>query len=140
MEKHFKTEDDLRTRFKEYVSYATANEEFMCFAGFAWFCGVGKDAIYQQSGIYPNAYKEIKAKLEQEAFQTPVIKDGLKAFLLKNAFGYKDKIEVKATIDVNMISRIGELSDEELLKLVEQLEGNSLIDDENIDDEDEQDD
>lgn len=91
--------DAFWNTFSEYVNYCKINERVPNVAGFVVYADINRDTYYAQKCIYPDTFKKINELLEDEAINTPYLKDAFKIFYMKNKFEWKDKQEIEAKTD-----------------------------------------
>ena len=88
----FKTQEEFKEQFIQYINECKHNQELANIAGFCVFCDMHRDTFYEQNKFYPDTLKRRQDILENATINAK-INDTFKIFYLKNKFGYKDKQE-----------------------------------------------
>ncbi len=107
----FKKPEDLMNKFDEYLAYTKEHDELPNVAGFVVFADIGRATFYEYEDKYPDTYKKIMAKLENNTINNRSVSDTFKIFYMKNKFGYRDKVE--------QVNKNVEISYEDYIKKVE---------------------
>lgn len=109
----FKSENEFKHKFIEYIGFCNSKERLPNIAGFCVYCDINRDTFYAQQDYYSDTFKKINDMLEDEALNNKYINDTLKIFYMKNKCGYKDRQEIdntttnKVTI-VNSLPKVDE--------------------------------
>lgn len=108
----FKTEDDFKNKFIEYLTSCEERKRFPNIAGFCAYCWITRDTFYMQKEYYSDTYNKVRDMLEDEVLQDNSYRMQL---YLKNTFGYTDKQVVEST-NVNLNHEMTEEEADEILK------------------------
>ena len=108
MQRAFKTEDEFKNKFVEYIDYCNSKERLPNVAGFCVYCDINRDTFYAQQEYYSDTFKKLNDMLEDEALNNKYTNDTLKIFYMKNKCGYKDRQEIDNT-STNRITIVNSL-------------------------------
>lgn len=103
----FKDGQEFLEKFQQYITHCKKSKRFPNVAGFCAYLLITRDTFYAQQEYYSDTYRIVNDILEDEVLQDNTYRAQL---YLKNKFGYADKTETKAKVD---------LTYEEALKKVE---------------------
>lgn len=102
----FKTEEDFKQAFLDYLSLCEADKKLPNIAGFCRHRWITRETYYKQKEYYSDTFKKIELALEDAALNTDIA-PAVKIFYLKNKFSsdYKDKQEVEHSggLDVSVV-------------------------------------
>lgn len=109
----FKNEQEYLDKYYDYLDDCELKERCANIAGFCWFSGISRSTFHEQSKSFPAVYELITESLENEAVNYDRTQMGI--FILKNKFGYRDKIETEnVNTNTNMQIDVSKLTDEQL--------------------------
>lgn len=94
----FETEKDFQDKFDNYIQYCIDKERFANIAGFCVYCDMHRDTFYEQDKIYPDTFKKVQSALEDTTLNDKNTTRSI--FYLKNKFGYADKVDVNAKVEI----------------------------------------
>ena len=103
----FKDAQEFLDKFQKYITHCKKSKRFPNVAGFCAYLLITRDTFYAQKEYYSDTYNIVNDILEDEVLQDNTYRAQL---YLKNKFGYADKTEHTANVN---------LTYEEALKKVE---------------------
>ena len=103
----FKDDQEFLDKFQKYITHCRKSKRFPNVAGFCAYLLITRDTFYAQKEYYSDTYNIVNDILEDEVLQDNTYRAQL---YLKNKFGYADKTEHTANVN---------LTYEEALKKVE---------------------
>ena len=95
MQRSFKTDNEFKHKFIEYIDYCEQKQRLPNVAGFCVYSDINRDTFYAQQDYYSDTFKKINDMLEDEALNNKYVNDTLKIFYMKNKCGYRDKQELE---------------------------------------------
>lgn len=98
----FKTKEDFKNKFIEYISVCEQLKKLPNVAGFCVHCDINRDTFYAQEEYYSDTYKKVNDILEDATINSRDINDTFKIFYMKNKFGYKDKQDIDANVNTEI--------------------------------------
>lgn len=115
LQRVFKTEEEFKDKFIEYIEFCDKKERLPNVAGFCVYCDINRDTFYAQQDYYSDTFKKLNDMLEDEALNNKYTNDTLKIFYMKNKCGYKDRQEqeIVATNRYKIINDLPKGNDDE---------------------------
>ena len=101
--KAFKTAEEFKETFTNYIKKCEAKKELPNIAGFCVYADINRDTFYAQKEYFSDTYKKVNEMLEDATINSKEINDTFKIFYMKNKFDYRDKQELDAQVDVKTI-------------------------------------
>ncbi len=97
----FKTKEEFKEKFLEYLEYCESKEWLPNIAGFCVYMDMTRETFYAQKNYYSDMYKKIQNYLENGIINNKHISNTEKIFYLKCKFNYIDKQVVESTHNIN---------------------------------------
>ena len=99
----FKTEEEFKLKFENYIEFCSSKKELPNIAGFCVYADINRDTFYAQKDYYSDTYKKIQDRLEDATINSKDINDTFKIFYIKNKFDYRDRQELDTKLEMNII-------------------------------------
>lgn len=98
-ERKFKTAEEFKISFINYIAYCHNNNRLPNIAGFCVYNDMNRDTFYAQKEYYSDTFKKVNDILEDETINCKDINDTFKIFYMKNKFDYRDRQELDANVE-----------------------------------------